>query len=213
MSDETPPAAPRTPRDPAVTIRRILAAAREEFGANGFDGTRMEHIAKRAQVSKQLVYFYFSSKDELYTELAREISHETYARLLAIDFSAGPPEDAIQAYIDGIYDLFLENPTIGVVTLDQSLHEGAHIRVAADVRRMQQELSEKLGNVLKRGQADGTFGDHFDANALEFMTTIIVSGCVSSSGMFERYTARSAGQGVMFWREHAAKFILRAIRA
>lgn len=213
MSEEKTTGKVRAPRDPSATIRRILGSAREEFASNGFDGTKMEHIARRAKVSKQLVYFYFNSKDELYSELSKEISLEVYDRLLSIDYAAMSPESAIRAYIGAIYDHFLEDPAIAVVAMDQSLHHGAQIRVHNEVRRMQRELCDRLDQVLCRGRAEKRFCDDIDVNRLEFLSMVIVSGCVSSSGMFERYTGRLAGQNAAFWRDHAVDFILRALRA
>ena len=44
----------------------ILAAARAEFAAHGLTGARVNTIANRAGVNKQLIYYYFGSKDDLY---------------------------------------------------------------------------------------------------------------------------------------------------
>ena len=38
---------------------RILTAARDEFAKRGFDGARVERIARRARVNKQLVFYYY----------------------------------------------------------------------------------------------------------------------------------------------------------
>ncbi|WP_197413692.1 TetR/AcrR family transcriptional regulator [Sphingobium baderi] len=204
----------RVARDSSRTIGQILAAARQEFITNGFDGTKMEHIARRAQVSKQLVYSYFNGKEELYAELSKEISREAYRRLLVIDFDAMEPQVAIRAYIEGVYDHFLDDPAIGLLTVDQSLHGGAHIRLpGGETRRMQLDLYQRIDRVLKRGQADGIFSDFIGSDMLEFMTTIIVSGCVSSRGMFERFVGRSAETDANYWRAHSVEFILRALRA
>src|SRR5256884_6606131 len=46
---------------------RIVAAAREEFSRRGFDGARMDQIARRAAVNKQLLFYYFHSKRGLFT--------------------------------------------------------------------------------------------------------------------------------------------------
>ena len=97
MTDDPRPARPRGTRDPLATIRKILEAARAEFGANGFDGTRVEHIARRASVSKQIVYFYFKGKDELYWELLKDISITTNERLLQIPYEDMSPLDAVRA--------------------------------------------------------------------------------------------------------------------
>ncbi|MCX7677798.1 MAG: TetR/AcrR family transcriptional regulator [Spirochaetes bacterium] len=53
------------------TRERILQAAKCEFAANGFAGTKLDAIARRAGVNKALVHYYFSSKEELYRQVHR----------------------------------------------------------------------------------------------------------------------------------------------
>lgn len=55
-------------RDAARTRKKIMEAAREEFAARGFAGARIESIARRAGLSKQLLYHYFASKEALFEE-------------------------------------------------------------------------------------------------------------------------------------------------
>jgi AcrR family transcriptional regulator len=55
-------------RDAARTRAKIMAAARDEFAARGFAGARIESIARRAGLSKQLLYHYFPSKEALFEE-------------------------------------------------------------------------------------------------------------------------------------------------
>lgn len=201
-------------RDPAATVSRILQVAREEFGAKGFDGTKIEHIARGAGVSKQLIYVYFVSKDELYGEMLKQLSRETYEGLLKIDFDAMDPETAIKTYIEALYDRYQASPVMAVVTMDQSLHDGAQIRLAPDARRMRETLWTRVGGALSRGIAEGVFAASMDMETLEFMTVIIVVGCVSSRGMFTRYIGRSPAQDetARFDRDYASTFILRALR-
>lgn len=44
----------------------ILAAAREEFGRHGFDGTTLRGIARAARVDPRLVHHYFEGKDDVF---------------------------------------------------------------------------------------------------------------------------------------------------
>ena len=60
--------------------QRILDAARTEFSEKGFDGARVDGIAKRAEVNKALIYYYFKSKDELLQELLRTFLEERRTR-------------------------------------------------------------------------------------------------------------------------------------
>jgi TetR/AcrR family transcriptional regulator len=45
---------------------RILQAASEEFAEYGFKDARIERIAKRSNMNKAMLYYYFGSKEELY---------------------------------------------------------------------------------------------------------------------------------------------------
>src|SRR5829696_794579 len=49
----------------------ILAAALDEFSARGFAATRLDDVAKRANVAKGTIYLYFADKEALFQELIR----------------------------------------------------------------------------------------------------------------------------------------------
>lgn len=57
--------------DPERTRRRLLDAALDVFSAKGYAGARVQEIADRAGVNKQLINYYFDSKEGLYRELQR----------------------------------------------------------------------------------------------------------------------------------------------
>jgi TetR/AcrR family transcriptional regulator len=59
-------------RDADRTRRKILDAARREFGKHGLQGARVEAIARRARVNKGLIFYYFQSKEELFRVLSEE---------------------------------------------------------------------------------------------------------------------------------------------
>jgi TetR/AcrR family transcriptional regulator len=56
-------------RDPERTRERILDAALAEFAAKGFAGARVDQVAARAGVNKQLISYYFGGKHGLYRAL------------------------------------------------------------------------------------------------------------------------------------------------
>jgi TetR/AcrR family transcriptional regulator len=62
------PAVDRT-RNRERTRGSIVAAARAEFASRGYSGARMEQIAQRADVKKELIYHYFRSKEALFEEV------------------------------------------------------------------------------------------------------------------------------------------------
>ncbi|MYS20707.1 TetR family transcriptional regulator [Streptomyces sp. SID4948] len=58
--------------DPERSRRQLLAAALDEFAAKGFSGARVQDIADRAGVNKQLINYYFGGKEGLYEGLREE---------------------------------------------------------------------------------------------------------------------------------------------
>lgn len=57
------------------TRDRILAAARQEFAARGYDATSVRSIAKAAGVDPALVHHYFGAKEQIFAA-ATEVSFE-----------------------------------------------------------------------------------------------------------------------------------------
>jgi AcrR family transcriptional regulator len=64
---------PRTARGER-TLRRILDAAREEFGERGFSDSSIVAITQRAGVALGTFYTYFDSKEEVFQALVRDMS-------------------------------------------------------------------------------------------------------------------------------------------
>jgi len=58
-------------RNAARTQLRILEAAKAEFAVHGLAGARIERIASRAKLQKQLIYHYFSSKEALFDQILK----------------------------------------------------------------------------------------------------------------------------------------------
>jgi TetR/AcrR family transcriptional regulator len=52
---------------------RIFQQALKEFSKNGYAGARVDRIAKKARVNKQLIYYYFESKENLFRVVIESI--------------------------------------------------------------------------------------------------------------------------------------------
>jgi AcrR family transcriptional regulator len=73
MSAASEGKAPRTARGER-TLRKILDAAREEFGERGFADSSIVGITQRAAVALGTFYTYFDSKDALFKALVQDMS-------------------------------------------------------------------------------------------------------------------------------------------
>lgn len=65
--------------DAASTKSRILQAAIDEFANKGFAAVRIDEVAAAAGANKQLIYYYFRSKAELYDAALEYMVEQTTA--------------------------------------------------------------------------------------------------------------------------------------
>jgi AcrR family transcriptional regulator len=71
--------------------QQLLAAARQQFGANGYARTRIADICAAAGVAKGLFYWYFPTKESLFAELVQSMRRQLRrAQAEAMDIEADP---------------------------------------------------------------------------------------------------------------------------
>src|ERR1044072_8185688 len=84
---------------------RIIAAAREEFSKRGFAGARVEEIARRATVNKQLLFYYYPSKRGLFQAVLEQSLGELEDALARVTSPAGPPLERLRGTLGGRFEL------------------------------------------------------------------------------------------------------------
>ena len=68
-----------------LTRERIMAAAKDEFTEYGFAGARLNRIAATARASKERLYSYFASKEQLFEAVvAQWVEDAPYLSLIHI---------------------------------------------------------------------------------------------------------------------------------
>ena len=86
---------------PEVRQADILDAALAEFSEHGFEGARMEDVARRAHVSKGTVYLYYPTKQALFEALVRrDIAPRVALAALFLKGYDGPLEPALMRIVD-----------------------------------------------------------------------------------------------------------------
>jgi AcrR family transcriptional regulator len=81
----------------------ILAAALEEFSANGFAATRLDDVARRAGVAKGTIYLHFEDKEALFQELVRSMLSPLVGNVEAIQARDVP----FRVVVEHIFGLFV----------------------------------------------------------------------------------------------------------
>jgi AcrR family transcriptional regulator len=144
------------------TIRRdrILAAAEREFATNGFSGARMDRIAARAGVNKQLLFHYFGSKTRLYQAA---VAAGLEAAQLGLP-PPGRPADRLRQFIGQLQAVTAASPAL-LTTLGSASGADASVTAAA----LADWYARALGyarQILEDGQRSGHFRDDADLPAI-----------------------------------------------
>jgi len=200
----------------AVTLDRILDAARDAFSRFGFDGARLDEIGKAAGVSKQLVYHYFKTKDELYGVVLDRIAVEVLEMLDGPDYEQMTPRKAIAALVDRIMQNFVERPYLVGITVDQSLHKGEHVsRRSQYLPSVRTFVENRIVPILQRGEAAGEFRQGVDPYLFYWSVFSLATGVffedwsmVETSGI--DFTTDA---GLAAWREHVTLLVLGGLSA
>jgi AcrR family transcriptional regulator len=93
------------------TPRRILEAAEMLFAENGYDGTSMRDITRKAEVSLALVNYHFGNKENLLREIVRwrmqPINSERLQRLKELEAHYGDNPIPLEKIVDALLEPFL----------------------------------------------------------------------------------------------------------
>lgn len=144
-------------RDPERSRRRILAAASNEFASKGYDGARIDEIVRRGKVNKNLLYYYFGSKEKLFVAVLEAAYADLRWRQDALALDGGMPEDAIRRLVAGLFHYWRESEAfIGFLT-SENLYKAKHIKKSKVAAEAYQKLIESLSEVLEAGASQGVF--------------------------------------------------------
>jgi TetR/AcrR family transcriptional regulator len=152
--------APRTKpqrRDPAATRQKLLTAARREFARSGLAGARVDEIAARAGVNKQLVYHYFGDKDALYLAVLEWVYEEIRAKERELNLDGLPPEQAIRKLIESSFDHLAEHPDFIVLLNDENRGGARHVRGSKKLEALHSPLVSLVSKILGQGVRGGVF--------------------------------------------------------
>jgi AcrR family transcriptional regulator len=158
----------------ALTRARILAAAKEVFEEDGFLDARISDITARARVAQGTFYAYFTSKQEVFREVALRVDEELGAPLGTVILdrsSTANPRDRIREAIRIYLERYQREARIMGVIEQVSRHD--LIVAAARAERHAEErtlVAESIARLQRRGLVDRRLNPVVTAAVLGSMT-------------------------------------------
>jgi AcrR family transcriptional regulator len=141
-----------------VKEQRILDVAIREFAEKGYAGARMEHIAQRAGVNKQLLNYYFKNKEGLYDAVLAplaDVSQTVNDRLS----SAVAREGYADAVIGRVTVKERKRWQVWRRLLTSEALERGHVRIRREEERREgwRRSVDLIREAQERGEIDGRF--------------------------------------------------------
>ncbi|GHH04508.1 TetR/AcrR family transcriptional regulator [Comamonas sp. JC664] len=126
----------------SAAIRR---AALDLFVEKGFHSASVAEIAKRAGVSKGLIYNYYPSKDDLLLELMEDRLREAAATYAGVPEGVSAQEQ-LRYIVDNSVEQFLKNPELYRLYFSLRLQPGA----TPALRRAEEAFAPEFARILAR---------------------------------------------------------------
>lgn len=202
-------------RDPGRTRNAILAAAQKEFAAKGLSGGRVDAIARRARANKRMIYHYFGSKDGLYLAALERVYEDLRGTEKTLDLGHLAPEAAIRRLVEFTFDYSRRHPELISLINNENLHGARHLRRSRKVRNLHSPFVALIGDILRRGKAQGVFRRGLDPVDLYITIAAVGYFYLSNNPTLSVIFGRDLGSATACRRRkrHNVEVILRAIRA
>jgi len=178
----SPHAAPSTQRNAQLTKERILSVAFKEFAARGYDGARVDAIVARCKISKNLIYHYFSSKEDLFLQVMERAYGAMRARQNELALSGNDPVAQMRTLVEKTIQHFVEQPEFIQLLATENLYKAAHIKKSSVIPAIFNPLRTALKQILEQGKAQGVFRQ--DADWVDLYVSISGLGSYAISNQY-----------------------------
>ena len=199
-----PPREPAARRpDPDRTRRDILDVARQEFVEHGLAGARVDAIAERTATTKRMIYYYFGSKEGLYSAVLQQAyaGIRTAEAGLALDDLA--PEPAMRRLIELTFDYHDAHPDFVRLVSIENIHQAGYLRRLGSIGEVNAGIIRSLSRIVARGLQSGVFHRGADPVDLHMLISAPCFYRVSNQHTF----------GTIFGRDLQAPDVRRAHKA
>lgn len=139
------------------SVDKILGVAEQLFANNGFRGVALETVAKKAGVSKSLIFYYFKNKKSLYEAIIKKSIELILAELKNTIKSGENPPQKIIAFAQSFFQLLLNEENLILVLARESSNPASPM--TKYIINQSRRIIDILSTLIKEGVGQGFFRD------------------------------------------------------
>jgi AcrR family transcriptional regulator len=169
VSSPTTSAGPQRQRDPERTRQEILDVALTEFARNGYAGARVDEIAARTRTTKRMLYYYFTSKEQLYIAVLERAYSTARDAERQLDVDHLEPLSAIRTLAELTFDHHESHQDFISLVAIENIHRGEFIARSPALAELNTPAVAVIASILERGRAAGVFRGDVEAIDVHMM--------------------------------------------
>lgn len=139
----------------------ILKAAEILFAEKGIYGTRVDELAKEANINKRMIYEYFGNKEELYKAVLVDVYGRLGSLELGILTDKTSPIEAIRKLIHMYFMFLKDNPSYVNLLQWENLNKGKYIQ-DGNFEGIKDPTLELLRQIIRKGKSEEIFRKEVD---------------------------------------------------
>lgn len=201
-------------RDPERTAAAILAAAVVEFTQKGYEGARVDAIARRAKINKRMLYHYFGGKEGLYLAVLEGRYAAIRSAETRLDLSRREPREGMRELILFTWHYFLDHPEFLSMLSTENLQKARFLKRSRWAVPINSPIIDEIRALLARGEAARVFRPDIDPVRLYISIASLGAFYLSNrwtlSTIFRRDLVSDAE--IERWGNHIVEMVLAYLR-
>ena len=144
-------------KDDIIRLKRerILEAARDLFSERGYQGTTLDQVADRLEVTKPFIYSHFKSKSDILGELTERGILAPLDAMRRAEQAGGDPKNRVINLVHGFAEEVVRHQGEIAVSLRERNYVPEDSRQR--LRTLQNEFDQRLAVILQEGVDCGQF--------------------------------------------------------
>ena len=147
---------------------QIIAAAAALFKEKGFEATTVDDIARKADIDRASIYYYYKGKKELFREMAQAAMTGNVLMAEQIASGSEPAPTKLALLIEGLFESYERHYPYLFVFVQVDMAKILHDKGAwsGAIRSLSRRFDHAITAMIQQGIDDGTFQPKGEARLL-----------------------------------------------
>ena len=142
-------------RNSSKTRDALISAGTDLFARHGFEGTRVEQIARKARVNKAMINYHFGGKAGLYRAILLSLFTPALERIRVLRESQEPADVLLRSFVKDFSEIVARRPSLPVMVVREALSGGRHLD--RQVLPCFTAIFSVVREIIEKGTRDRTF--------------------------------------------------------